>query len=88
MRSYNESRHNNVNAAAADYIQLHISSVPSREQCNMIPALCNVALGYFWNAQSQSAEECFLNTMLPCQCQGQLKAAALRYLAIAEVAVT
>ena len=53
----------------------------------MIPALCNVALGYFWNAQSQSAEECFLNTMLPCQCQGQVKAAALRYLAIAEVAV-
>ena len=48
-----------------------------------------LALGYFRNAQSQSAEECFLNTMLTCQCQGQVKAAALHYLAAAraEVAV-
>ena len=48
-----------------------------------------LALGYSRNAQSQSAEECFLNTMLTCQCQGQVKAAALRYLAAAraEVAV-
>ena len=58
MRNYNESRHNN---AAADYNYTY--PVFRAEQCNMIPALCNVAVGYFWNAQSQSAEECFLNTM-------------------------